>query len=280
MDKVRKIVLLFAAAMAIFSLICSVYQAMNDRNISSGVLAGIFLASTFVAFLPKLEILEAFGVKAHLVRTLNEADELLAKLRQLAVTNAKAVYMNVGIANRMGPSRAAEKQAMLDEINKQLSNLQVSDVELRSLSQTYVRLIGFDFYMLYARILERYFQFKEQDMQRELSKDGSRQGLKARLDAWRVGRPFWKPNYDLFSQIEGYSFDDEINRITPKGWLNEEEQAGVSKFKNEITRLFKDSQAKGGMTAEAAEYYDKYSDLSGYDKKIIELFDFNPSALR
>jgi hypothetical protein len=47
-----------------------------------------------------------------------------------------------------------------------------------------------------------------------------------------------------------------------------------------MLRILKAVSEKGGFTAEAAAYYDTYHDLAGQDKKIQELFDFNPSAHR
>lgn len=276
MDRVRDILLFFAAAMAVFALLCSVYQAMNDKVASAGLLSGIFLVCVLVVFLPRLEVLEAWGIKAHLVRTLNEAEEILAKLRQLAVTNAKAVYMNVGWGNRMATPSARDRQAMLDEVDQQLQLLSVPAAERKALTSTYVQLIGFDLYMLYARTLDRYFQFKLEYMTREVSKNPE-SPMRADLERWRTGRPSWQPGYDLFERLGTYSFEDEINRSTPNGWLSERDQTAVTAFKNELVALFKSVQAKGGYTPEAADFYDKYNDLGGQDKKIVELFGFNPS---
>jgi hypothetical protein len=56
MDKVREILMLVAAAMAVFSLIFAVYQAMTENLASAGVLSGIFLVCVLVVFLPRLEV--------------------------------------------------------------------------------------------------------------------------------------------------------------------------------------------------------------------------------
>jgi hypothetical protein len=205
MDKVRDILLFFSAAMAVFALIAALYQAMNDKVSAATLLGGIFLVCVMVVFLPKLEILEAWGIKAHLVRTLNEADEILAKLRHLSVTHAKAMYMSIGAGQRWSGSNARERQAMLDEIDDQLRQLNVSAEERRALSAHYVGLIGFDFYILYVRTLERYFTFKKQAMTGELNKSPQNEKLKAELESWRVGLDSWKPNYLLYSQLAVYS---------------------------------------------------------------------------
>jgi hypothetical protein len=270
MEKIRDILLFFSAVMAVFALICALYQAMHERVAAATLLSGVFLVCVMVVFLPKLEILEAWGVKAHLVRTLNEADEILAKLRKLSIMNAKVTYNNLGIGQRWGTHNAKQNQAMLN----------VPLEERRALAAPYVKLMGFDFYMLYARTLERYFKFKRDAMVAESSKSPDNEPLKAELQRWQEGLKAWRPNYSLFSQIGSYSLEDEINRITPTGWLGDRDQKSVDTFRNQIIKLYKETETKGGLTIEAADYIDIYQDVSGQDKKIKELFDFNPSEPR
>lgn len=165
------------------------------------------------------------------LRTLNEADEILAKLRELAVINAKATYMNIGVGNRMGPRSAVRNQAMLDEIDNQLLKFGVSAGDRRELSSSYVKLMGFDFYMLFARTMERYIGFKQDDMVARLSKEPENTALKEELERWREGRKSWNPNYALFSQLNSYSLEDEINRTMPT-WFGEKDKQGVLTFRN------------------------------------------------
>ena len=64
MDRVRDILLYVVAAFAMFSFACSVYQAMNERNTSAGILAAIAVAGTLLVFFPRLELFKAFGIEA------------------------------------------------------------------------------------------------------------------------------------------------------------------------------------------------------------------------
>lgn len=279
MDRIREILLYFVAAMAIFALICAVYQAMNDKIASAGLLSTIFLVCILVVYLPKLEILEAWGVKAHLVRTLNEADEILTKLRRLAVINAKSTYEAVGIGQRWAGHSAVENQARLDEINAQLAELGVPEKERRDLAITYVRLMGFDFYMHYVKTLERYFRFKR-DALRMVGSRENNEAMKAEAASYDEVLREWKPNINLFSQLASYSLEDELARVMPTKHLSESDRKGVEAFKNQVLRLFKGTENKAGLTQEAAAYLDTYKDLGGQDKRIIELFGFNPSEPR
>ncbi|MHC4045360.1 hypothetical protein [Bradyrhizobium sp. 23AC] len=279
MDKIREILLYVAAAMAVFALICAVYQAMNDKVASAGLLSAIFLVCVLVVYLPKLEILEAWGVKAHLVRTLNEADEILAKLRRLAVINAKSTYETVGIGQRWDGHSAVENQARLDEINAQLAEFGVTEKERRDLATTYVRLMGFDFCMQYVHTLERYFKFKR-DALRMVGNRENNGAMMAEAASYDELLKDWKPNYNLFSQLATYSLEEELARVMPTKHLSENDRKGVEAFKSQLLRLFKDTEAKAGLTKEAAAYLDTYKGVGGQDKRIIELFGFNPSEVR
>jgi hypothetical protein len=83
MDRVREIVLFVAAVIAVFAFIAAVYQSVNEKLGSAALCAGMAVAFTLMDFLPKLEIFEAFGVKAHLNKTVNESDTLLEKISDL-----------------------------------------------------------------------------------------------------------------------------------------------------------------------------------------------------
>jgi hypothetical protein len=252
---------------------------MNDRVSSAALLSTIFLVCVLVVYLPKLEILEAWGVKAHLVRTLNEADEILAKLRRLAVINAKSTYETVGIGQRWDGQSAVENQARLDEINAQLIDFGVAEAERRELAKNYVRLMGFDLYMHYVQTLDRYFNSKASALRMQGDREKN-EAMKAEGASYDEVKANWKPNYNLFSQLATYSLEEELTLATPTKQLSENDRKAVEVLKNQIVRLFKDSETKAGLTKETASYLDTYKGLGGQDKRIIELFSFNPSEVR
>ena len=115
----------------------------------------------------------------------NEADEIVAKLRQLAITNAKAVYMNVGWGDRTGSPSAKDKQAMLDEVDAQLRDLKVSAEEERhSLPRTF----GLSALTIHDLCSNpgRYSEFKEQAMRQQYAKEPTNEELRAELERWRI----------------------------------------------------------------------------------------------
>ena len=279
MEKLRDIFVFICFIGGASALILGLYQAWNDKLLSAlGLGIGFVLCAAFL-FLSQVKTLKLWELQVELHHTLDQAKEVMASLQRLSIVSAKSTYMQMAWGNRMGSPTAVEKQAMLDEVDNQLIELKVRPEERRALTETYVRLIGFDFYMMYARTLERYFQFKQQQMTSEVIKNSESQ-LRAELERWKTGRPSWRPNYSLFTIVGVFSFEDEIRRITPEGWLSEQDQRAVNAYRDRLLSIFKGVQAKGGYTKEAAEFYDKYHDLGGQDKKIIELFGFNPSEIR
>lgn len=276
MERLREVFTYVCAAMGVFALIFTVYQATNNKLQSAGVLFLVFALCGAYVFISQIKAFKVWQVEVQLRERLGEADAILAQLRQVAIVNAKAVYLNVGKGGRFSSPNSAEKQAMLDEVDGQLKALDVPDKDRRELGATYLKIVGFDFYMMYTGTLQRYFGFRKQDLQGQLNGDPGNTALREEVERWKDQTAF-KTNHNLFSELQTYSLDDEMNRISTP-WLNDREQKAVSTFRNQILSLYHASQAKGGLTKDAAEYYDRYADLGGQDKKIIELFDFNPSA--
>jgi hypothetical protein len=133
--------------------------------------------------------------------------------------------------------------------------------------------------MHYVLTLERYFTFKR-DALRMVGTRENNDNMKAEADAYQEVMKNWKPNHNLFAQLATISLEEEMVRVTPSKQLNENDRKAIEVFRNQLVRLFKDTEAKAGLTKEAASYLDTYKDIGGQDKRIIELFGFNPSEVR
>jgi hypothetical protein len=282
MDRIRDILLYVAAAFAMLSFACAVYQAMNDKLTSAGVLAAISVACTLLVFFPKLEMFKAFGVEARLSKTLDRAEEILQKLQRLSIISARTSYMTMAWGNRMGTPSAKDKQAVLDEVDQQLADLKVSAQERDVLKRPYVQLIGFDFFMLFTRVFDRYASWKNDELIRQLNANHNEKTKKA-FESFSLSRDEWRRvalGDSLFERLTSYKFAEELQRAMPTGWLDERERKAAQSFGTQMVRMFEECERKGGYTPEAADFYDRYHDLGGYDEKIKELFGVNPSELR
>jgi hypothetical protein len=155
MDRMKDLLPFVIAAMAMVSLICAIYKAMNQRNGSAITLATIFFLSTLLFYLPQLETLKALGIDVRLRNTLDRAEEIIGRLKTLAQANAKVTYMTIAWGNRLGSPSAADKQRVLDETDAQLQALKVDEVERKAIAKPLVDLIGVDLYTAYAHVMDR-----------------------------------------------------------------------------------------------------------------------------
>jgi hypothetical protein len=280
MDRIREILLYVAAAFAIFSIICAVFQAMNDRLGSAGVLAALFVACTMIVFLPQLEVFKAFGIEARLAKTLDRAEEILGRLRTLSEISARVSYLTMAWSNRWGQPSVKEKKAVLDGIDKQLEDIKVSPEERKSLARPLVRMVGVDLYNIYVQVLDRYLGFRNRDLQTKPEKTPEEITL---LDEAERQTSEWRRRsigHGPYEKFDTYDFAKELENASPASWLDAKKHAAANKFKQELIDLFQGCEMRGGFTEEYANYYDRYATVEGADLKIKELFDMDVSKLK
>lgn len=140
--------------------LCAVYEAMSQRLASAGVLA-VFLASAFLLYVPYLETFKAFAVEVRLRQSLDRAEEIIGRLKELSVSSAKVSYMTIAWGNRMGTPSAKDRQAILDGVDAQLSALKVDSSERQKIAEPLIRLIGVDLYNVYFQVLDRFLMWKQ-----------------------------------------------------------------------------------------------------------------------
>jgi len=191
MERMKDLLSFFIAAMAMVALLCAIYEAMNQRNASALTLLPIFLLATLLFYLPRLETLSALGISVKLQSTLNQAEEIIERLKKLAEVNAKVTYMTIAWGNRLGSPKAVDKQRILDEMDAQLSALKVGDAERRQITKPLVALIGVDLYAAYSQVMERIVFWINNHENRTLNANNppeavaEYQKLSAAINAWR-----------------------------------------------------------------------------------------------
>jgi hypothetical protein len=271
MERLRDIVLFVSGAMAIVSVILALYEGFNQRLASAAFLGALFLACTFMVFLPKLEVFKAFGVEAKLQRTVTEAVATLASFKRLAEISAKASYLTIAWGNRFDGPSARERQAVLDEIDNQLAELKVSKEEIANIQRPFVKMVRLDFFFLFQGVLNQYATLLNSKLVADVheAKDPSAASAVMMrhsdlITAWTKRTQKDAPA----AELEKQSLEDVLNDYMPKSgeWLSDKELAVLQKFKAEIVRLNADCEKKGGYTPEAVTYYDRYSGDHNIDK--------------
>lgn len=277
MDRMKDVLSFFIAAMAMVALFCAIYEAMNQRTSSALTLSTVFLLSTLLFYLPRLETLSALGISVKLQSTLNQAEDIISSLKKLAEVNAKVTYMTMAWGNRFGSPKAVDKQRILDEMNAELVALKVTEAERKQIAKPLIQLIGVDLYGVYSQVMERLVFWRNTMESRALSAHPSPeataafQQLTAEIAAWRRINAGRTPG----AELESYDLSAYLLRDTPLAMLNDAQKASAESFRNQILQLYQGCLAKGGYTPQAAAFLEnntgeKY--ISAADEKVKELF--------
>lgn len=105
-------------------------------------------------------------------------------MRRLSEINARASYMTMAWGNRMGAPSAKEKQAILDEVDAQLTDLNVTPEERKAITRPYTQMIAWDFYLLFTQIFNRYLNWKNADLVRRLNANQTEENRTVAEGCW------------------------------------------------------------------------------------------------
>jgi hypothetical protein len=271
MEKLREIYVFVCFALGVVALILCVFQAWSGKIPSASALGIIFVACGIFLFLSQIKTFRIWGTEVELRETLDRAEEIIGRVRKLASISARASYLTIAWGNRLGTPPAREKQAILDEIDKQLAELNVSAEELADIQRPFVKMVRLDFFLLFRGVLNQYATIVAAEMTAEIhkAKDASLASAvvvqhSELITAWTERTR----EEALATNLEREPLEDVLNQYIPKSgeWLNDKELVIVRKFKAEIVRLNADCEKKGGYTPEAVTYYDRYSGDHNIDR--------------
>lgn len=264
--------LLGLGAIVCFGL--AVVLAWRDRIKAGALVSTLFVLCVVLAYFPQLDSIRAFAVDVRLRHSLDRADEILARLKDLTIASAKTSYMTLAWGNRLGTPSVKDKQAILDQFDEQLLFLKVSSDERREIERPYVQLIGADLYGIFCRVMERYAQWKEEvDLRRgenTPARIAERQNFTAEIGEWRkalTGGPY--------ANLKNYDLEMSLKHATPDKLLDDKSRPKVEQFRKELLALYIACEAKGGYTKEAADFVDPFmgqNDMMAVDAKMKEVF--------
>ena len=274
MDRLKDIVAFVMAVMAVFTLIAAAYQAFNNALKSATALGALCALAVTLLYLPQLEVFKAFGIEARLRHTLDRAEEIIGRLRELATINAKVTYLTMAWENRLGSPTARDKQAVLDEVDRQLIALNVSAEQRREITTPLVQMIGLDLNNIYSQVMEHFVKWKRNDLTRRANSEQSEQ-VRAALHKFNADERDWRAaasGQTPFNELSNYDLEKYLIINTPSALLDEKEAAIAGRFRTEVLVLYNASRQKGGFTPDAAEFYDNYLSSKASRRKMEELY--------
>jgi hypothetical protein len=156
MEKLREIFVFVCFIIAVGALILGVFQAWSGKTESAyALIVAAVVCAVFVFFsqIKAFKVAEVLQVETR--ETLNQAKEIIERLTKLAAISARASYLTIAWGNRLGTPPAKEKQAVLDEIDSQLTELKVSPKELADIQRPFVKMVRLDFFFLFQNVLNQ-----------------------------------------------------------------------------------------------------------------------------
>jgi hypothetical protein len=115
----------FFALGALACFVFAIVSAWQDKLKAGTLFSTLFLLCVVLAYFPQLDSIKAFAVDIRLRRSLDRAEEILERLKDISVINAKVTYLTMAWAPRAGEPLAKDRQVIFDQLNEQLTALRV-----------------------------------------------------------------------------------------------------------------------------------------------------------
>ena len=270
MDRLKEIFAYFLAAMAMFALLCAVYEAMNQRLASSGVLAGIFVAAALLMYLPQMGTFKAFGVEATLIQQkLDRAEEILEKMKQLSIASAKSAYLGLAWSSRIGGIEPRKKQEVLDLISDQLRTIGISDDDRRDIARPHVELIGYDLYFVFLNVARAAVS---QYVQMLSANGGTIDTPKTQLIREWQNKMVWTGFEPIEPSLkDGKSFAAYLKTQIVPSIVKSAANDKLMQFADIIGGIYSVCRDRGGYTVDAIAFLDKFQKVPNGDS--AKLYD-------
>jgi hypothetical protein len=207
-----------------------------------------------------MESFKAYGIEAKWRARLNEAEDLLQKLRQSALASARLTYHTLGWGSRFGGKTAKIKQSLSDETEKMLLAVGFDQQQLNELKRDYIFFTAYDIFQCYQEILQLRIQSITSKLRSRLNDLGNNESnsevvaLRLRIDQIDK-RSVRRQPYEDLQRLE---FSDCCYNAIPAEGLTSEERATLTDFAKHVSDIVDDCKRNGRISNEAAELVDSY----------------------
>ena len=231
-------------------LIIAVILALLDRVAAGSLVAALFVVVALFDFLPQMESFAAFGIKAQWRKQLNEASEILEKLKQSTKASAQLGYFLLGWGSPMGGKRGSQKQDVADQIDKALAGLDFDRDTLATLKRDYLFFARFDLLATFDAIATLNIIANKLSPQ---------------------------PRIDLLEQPPDIDFRSVCRGRIPKAGLPPDDATVLEKFADRVADIDEECRRTGRVTNEAIKLIDAYRNE---DRLMLyrELFGREPTS--
>ena len=146
---------MFLELLAVTSFVLTLYLLWQDRTSSAGVAVALSFGAVLFRVLPTLESFEILGLKAKLRERIEEADEVLEKVRRVASIATKAAVMNATWSNRWGGMSFDKQSSLLDEQARELAALGVTSDTIADVKRPALTMLSYDLASAFFEVIEK-----------------------------------------------------------------------------------------------------------------------------
>lgn len=280
MDKISLGLSLLCSVGAAAALTLAIYFFIKDKQKQGSAFSVLMFVCVVLAYVPQLDSIKGGFVDAKFNRTINQANDVIDRLRKMAMINAKVAYAMLAWENRPGAPAERENGAIVREIEKQLVELDVSAADRREISSIYVTMLGLDLQTIFYAVLDNVVWQKLKHADELLAKQDSAENKAFQQQRWNDATAWRK---EISEPVLIREFRLENGLMIPEKLLDPEEQRAARKFKDELLKMFNDMKLQGRPTEETSQLIDTYLGIERdkvSSRKARELFSasFEESA--
>ena len=133
------------------------------------------------------------------------------------------------MGKRLGAPSAKEKQAVLDDIDAQLTELKVTPEERAAIVRPLVQIIEVDFFSLYTRVVREFATLKASDLTAKIHATHMQEATDASMAHSELITPWSQKNnnFEPMKRLESKKLSGVIDDWMPGkgGWLSDKKRA-------------------------------------------------------
>jgi hypothetical protein len=241
--------LLAVAAAACLGL--AIFFAWQDKLKAATLLSALFVICTVLAYFPRLDSIKAFTlVDVKLKRGLDQAEEILTKIRKASVASARVAYMGTAWGGRWGGMSERDKQELLDSVNEQLQAVGIKDEEREEIVRPHVEFIGYDLYNIFYNSVRGVLQhYRTNTIEADRLQLISEWEGKWRPSGLESLRPYLRNGLKLTAYMKEH---------LSQSFLDPSDYEKLGKLAEKIGTIFDGCWRRSGYTEDSLNFFDVY----------------------
>ncbi|RYG97167.1 MAG: hypothetical protein EON58_10410 [Alphaproteobacteria bacterium] len=139
---------------AVVCFLATLWLAITDKASSATVTGILTIGLAAFRYLPLIDTLEVFGLKAKLKQTVDQADDVLAGLRSATSTASRLTYFQLAYIGRMASPTWSQKRRLLAEVDAALAAVGDTESQISAMREPIIRFALTDLYYLFTSVLQ------------------------------------------------------------------------------------------------------------------------------